>query len=142
MLGSELCILKPHERSRNEYLAARQPALPFWRGVQLTCNNRYLRSISEINNRIAFEQQGLSSFNSDHAQSCFCTDANCFETDYRHVEPHVLFWFGDFNHNCAFSRQCAAALEGLACSFESFNRTASSVLDTDRLPNVESRDFL
>src|SRR5712691_3079577 len=106
--------------------------------VQLRSNNRDLRAISEINNRIALEQQGLSSFNSDYAQSCFGTDANCFETDYRHVEPHVLFWFGDFNHNCAFPRQCAAALDGLACSFESFNRNDGSIPDDNGLPDVEA----
>src|SRR5205814_1242924 len=77
-----------------------------------------------------------------HAPSCFGSDADCFDSNHWYIETHVLVWFGDFDNDGTFPCQPAAALYGLVCSFQSFNRKDGSILDHDRLPNVEPGNFL
>src|SRR5437867_784519 len=110
--------------------------------TELTTNDRNLRAIGEIDNRIAFEEQGLSCFNRDYAQFSLCSDADGFDPNYWNIETHVLIRLGDFDHDRAFTRERAAALDGLIRSFERFHRNDCSVFHDDSLPNVESRDFL
>src|SRR5207253_786654 len=58
------------------------------------------------------------------------------------VEAHFLIWLGYLDHNCAFSRERAAALDRVVRSFESFNRQDGSVFDDNGLADVEPRNFL
>src|SRR5438552_11624508 len=114
---------------------------PYIAGKPLPRNDRNLRAIGEIDNRIAFEEQGLAGFDRDYAQVSLCSDADGFDPNYWHIETHVLIRLGDFDHDRAFTRERAAALDGLVRSFERFHRKRGSVFHDHRLPNVESRDF-
>src|SRR5206468_8359511 len=109
--------------------------------TELTTNDRNLRAIGEIDNRIELEEQGLSGFNRDYTQFSLYSDADGFDPNYWHIETHVLIRLGDFDHDRAVTRERAAALDGLVRSFERFHRNDSSVFHDDSLPNVESRDF-
>src|SRR6266566_9156888 len=104
-------------------------------------HDRHLGAIGEIDDRIALEQQSFSSFDRNDAQPCFDSGANRFDTNHRHIETHVLFWFGHFDHYRAFACEGAAAFDGVVRSFNSFNRNDSAILNDDRLSDVESRDF-
>src|SRR5436189_8083 len=58
------------------------------------------------------------------------------------VATHVLVWLCDFDHDCAFAGERAAAFDRVVGSFESFNREHSPVFDNDGLPDIEPRNFL
>src|SRR6266498_400303 len=108
----------------------------------LTSNDRYLRASGKIDDYITLEEQGLSSFNGNYAQFCLGSDVNCFDTDYRHIETHVLIRLGDLYHNRVLTREGAATPDRVVRSFERFYRNDSSIFHDDSLPNVEPCDFL
>ena len=97
--------------------------------------------IGELDDRIAFQEQSLPSFNRYHPQFRVGTDTNRFNTDHRHIETHVLIRLGDFDHDRAFARERAATFDRVIRSLKRFHRNNCSVLHDDGLPDIESRDF-
>src|SRR5947208_5102566 len=98
--------------------------------------------LGKIDNRIFPEQQGFSRFDHDYPQICVRGGANCFDTDYRHIKAHVLIWFGNLDHDCAFARKVSTAFYRFIRALECFDRDDCSVLYDHSLANVESCDFL
>src|SRR5436190_9318218 len=71
----------------------------------------------------------------------FDGDADCFDADYWHVEPHILVRLGDFDHDGIPASQSAASLDGFIRSLETLYRQDRSVFHDNGLPDIEPADF-